>query len=231
MGSPTLRIARLALYLGWTLGLMPVQARRVWRCGGRGRARLPALLSSLVLPHSRASRPRGRGADRRAAGAVRLEPCLLSRHHRARLVDRRLVHRQGRGRALAVVRLAGEIAAHRLCRPPGAQHPPAARRDGRAPGRGRRADPVSRRHQRRRQPGAAVQERAVQRRPSTTPAIVPIAVQPVSIAYTRLDGMPLGRLLRPFFAWYGRLPSWRRICGPCSGSARSRWWSSSIRRH
>jgi len=28
-------------------------------------------------------------------------------------------------------------------------------------------------------------------------------VQPVSIAYTRLDGMPLGRALRPFYAWYG----------------------------
>ena len=31
----------------------------------------------------------------------------------------------------------------------------------------------------------------------------PIAVQPVSIAYTRLDGLPIGRQLRPFFAWYG----------------------------
>lgn len=30
-----------------------------------------------------------------------------------------------------------------------------------------------------------------------------IAVQPVSIAYTHLDGMPLNRHLRPFFAWYG----------------------------
>jgi 1-acyl-sn-glycerol-3-phosphate acyltransferase len=30
-------------------------------------------------------------------------------------------------------------------------------------------------------------------------------VQPVSIAYTRLDGMPLGRGLRPFFAWYGSM--------------------------
>ncbi len=29
------------------------------------------------------------------------------------------------------------------------------------------------------------------------------AVQPVSLAYTRLDGMPLGRFYRPFFAWYG----------------------------
>jgi 1-acyl-sn-glycerol-3-phosphate acyltransferase len=31
----------------------------------------------------------------------------------------------------------------------------------------------------------------------------PLAVQPVSIAYTKLDGVPMGRYLRPFFAWYG----------------------------
>jgi len=31
----------------------------------------------------------------------------------------------------------------------------------------------------------------------------PVVVQPVSIAYTRLDGMPIGRLYRPLFAWYG----------------------------
>jgi len=31
----------------------------------------------------------------------------------------------------------------------------------------------------------------------------PITVQPVSLAYTRLDGLPIGRGLRPFFAWYG----------------------------
>ncbi len=30
-----------------------------------------------------------------------------------------------------------------------------------------------------------------------------LPVQPVSIAYTRLDDMPLERYLRPFFAWYG----------------------------
>jgi lyso-ornithine lipid O-acyltransferase len=30
-----------------------------------------------------------------------------------------------------------------------------------------------------------------------------LIVQPVSIAYTRLDGMPIGRTLRPLFAWYG----------------------------
>jgi 1-acyl-sn-glycerol-3-phosphate acyltransferase len=31
----------------------------------------------------------------------------------------------------------------------------------------------------------------------------PIPVQPVSVAYTRLDGVPIGRSLRPYLAWYG----------------------------
>jgi 1-acyl-sn-glycerol-3-phosphate acyltransferase len=31
----------------------------------------------------------------------------------------------------------------------------------------------------------------------------PVAVQPVSIAYTRLNGLPIGVGWRPFFAWYG----------------------------
>src|SRR5262249_55574771 len=30
----------------------------------------------------------------------------------------------------------------------------------------------------------------------------PVIVQPVSLAYTRLDGMPIGRFYRPLFAWY-----------------------------
>jgi 1-acyl-sn-glycerol-3-phosphate acyltransferase len=34
-------------------------------------------------------------------------------------------------------------------------------------------------------------------------SLSPVIVQPVSIAYTRLDGMPIGRLYRPLFAWYG----------------------------
>ena len=41
----------------------------------------------------------------------------------------------------------------------------------------------------------AVAEKAV--------AGAPLRVQPVSLAYTRLNGMPLGRHLRPFFTWYG----------------------------
>ena len=31
----------------------------------------------------------------------------------------------------------------------------------------------------------------------------PLTVQPVSLAYTRLDGIPIGRGRIPFFAWYG----------------------------
>ncbi len=30
-----------------------------------------------------------------------------------------------------------------------------------------------------------------------------VVVQPVSVAYTRLHGIPMGRAFRPFFAWYG----------------------------
>jgi 1-acyl-sn-glycerol-3-phosphate acyltransferase len=30
-----------------------------------------------------------------------------------------------------------------------------------------------------------------------------LAVQPVTVAYLRLDGMPMGRFFRPFVAWYG----------------------------
>ncbi|HZF34257.1 MAG TPA: lysophospholipid acyltransferase family protein [Candidatus Angelobacter sp.] len=32
---------------------------------------------------------------------------------------------------------------------------------------------------------------------------LPLAIQPVSLAYVRLNGMPIGRSLRPFLAWYG----------------------------
>ena len=40
---------------------------------------------------------------------------------------------------------------------------------------------------------------AAERRPKGQPLVV----QPVSVAYTRLDGLPMGRCLRPLFAWYG----------------------------
>ena len=33
----------------------------------------------------------------------------------------------------------------------------------------------------------------------------PVTVQPVSIAYTRVNSMPIGRRYRPLFAWYGAM--------------------------
>lgn len=35
------------------------------------------------------------------------------------------------------------------------------------------------------------------------PASPAVTIQPVSLAYTRLNGFPIGRNLRPSFAWYG----------------------------
>jgi len=44
----------------------------------------------------------------------------------------------------------------------------------------------------------------------------PIVVQPVAIAYTKLDGIPLGRYWRPLFAWFGDLDLvphlWQMVC-------------------
>ncbi len=44
----------------------------------------------------------------------------------------------------------------------------------------------------------------------------PITVQSVAIAYTRLDGIPLGRYWRPLFAWFGDLDLvphlWQMTC-------------------
>ena len=41
----------------------------------------------------------------------------------------------------------------------------------------------------------------------------PVTVQPVSLAYTRLDGIPMGRHLRPFFAWYGDMDMFSHLWG------------------
>jgi 1-acyl-sn-glycerol-3-phosphate acyltransferase len=41
----------------------------------------------------------------------------------------------------------------------------------------------------------------------------PVKVQPVSIAYTRLDGIPMGRHLRTFFAWYGDMEMFSHLWG------------------
>lgn len=39
--------------------------------------------------------------------------------------------------------------------------------------------------------------------PQKDGSLQPIRVQPMSVAYTKLQGIPMGRTYRPFFAWYG----------------------------
>lgn len=46
-----------------------------------------------------------------------------------------------------------------------------------------------------------------------------VRIQPVSVAYVRLHGLPMGRQFRPFFAWYGDMDLvphlWQALClGP-----------------
>jgi lyso-ornithine lipid O-acyltransferase len=38
---------------------------------------------------------------------------------------------------------------------------------------------------------------------SGQPEPLPLTIQPISLAYVRLNGMPIGRSLRPYLAWYG----------------------------
>lgn len=46
----------------------------------------------------------------------------------------------------------------------------------------------------------------------------PVSVQPVSLAYVRLHGLPMGRLYRPRFAWYGDMSLGPHLWGVlCSG--------------
>lgn len=42
-----------------------------------------------------------------------------------------------------------------------------------------------------------------------------LMIQPVSIAYSHLDGMPMGRFLRPYFAWYGDMELASHIWDAC----------------
>ena len=51
-------------------------------------------------------------------------------------------------------------------------------------------------------------------------SVRPIKVQPMTIAYTRIHGLPMGRQYRPYFAWYGDMEMTSHIwevlkLGPC----------------
>ena len=195
---------------------MPVQGMGCAAAPALG-AHIPGLLSSLVLPHPWIPRAPDRLADSGRPALFAVEPHLLYRHHRARLADPRLVCRQSGSRGLAVVRLARQVAAHASLSTAECAARVAARRDRRAARRRRRADPVPRRHERRRQPRAAVQERPVRRRGQMRRYRT--AGRRCSRFRSPIRGSTASRSAAcsgPFSPGTAR-SIWRRICGAWSG--------------
>ena len=201
MGSPTLRLARLALYCAWTAALMPVQLvglalRRHWasvlpvfyhrwccrilgfriRVIGTPTSKRPVLYAANHISYT----------DITVLGSVIPGSFIaksevarwpffgwLAKLQRSVFVDRRLRSTVAQRDAIGK-RLADGDAL--ILFPEGTS------------GDGNRVRPFKSALF-----GAAQQSEGVP----------PVIVQPVSLAYTRLDGIPIGRLYRPFFAWYG----------------------------
>jgi lyso-ornithine lipid O-acyltransferase len=201
MGSPTLRLARLAAYLAWTIGLMPVQViglalRRRWtstlpvfyhrwcrrilgfriRMIGTPTAERPVLFAANHISYT----------DITILGSVIPGSFIakaevahwpffgwLARLQRSVFVDRRVRSTAAQRTAIGDRLAAGDAL---ILFPEGTS------------GDGNRVLPFK----------SALFGAAQIRKES--PRVI---VQPVSLAYTRLDGIPIGRLYRPFFAWYG----------------------------
>jgi lyso-ornithine lipid O-acyltransferase len=213
MGSATLSIARLTLYLAWTAGLMPVQAvglalRCRWtrslppfyhrwccrilgfrvRSSGTPTSARPVLFVANHISYTDISVLGSLIAGSFIAKAeVAHWPLFgwLAKLQRTVFVDRRVCSAALQRDAMTQRLASGEAL---ILFPEGTS------------GDGSRVLPF---------------KTALFSAAETRPETGPIVVQPVSIAYTRLDGMPLGRLYRPFFAWYGAVDLaphlWRMI--------------------
>jgi lyso-ornithine lipid O-acyltransferase len=201
MGSPTLRLARLALYLVWTLSLMPVQgiglaSRRSWtrtlpvfyhrwccrilgfrvRMIGAPTLRRPALYVSNHVSYTDIT---VLGSLIAGSFVAKTEVAgwpffgWLAKLQRTVFIDRRVRSAASQRDAITARLAAGDAL---ILFPEGTSSD------------GNRVLPF---------------KTALFGAAETMQQIEPIVIQPVSIAYTRLDGIPLGRLLRPYFAWYG----------------------------
>jgi lyso-ornithine lipid O-acyltransferase len=201
MGSPTLRLARLALYLVWTVSLMPVQLfglalRRRWtstlpvfyhrwccrilgfriRVVGTPTGARPVLFAANHVSYTDIT---VLGSLIPGSFVAKAEVAnwpffgWLAKLQRSVFVDRRT-------RNTAIQRDAiGKRLANRdalILFPEGTS------------GDGNRVLPFK----------SALFAAAHHRE-----GIPSVVVQPVSLAYTRLDGVPIRRFFRPFFAWYG----------------------------
>jgi lyso-ornithine lipid O-acyltransferase len=202
LGSPTLRVWRLAVYLAWTAALMPVQAfgllfSQPWvatfprwyhrrccrilglrvRAIGRAVSTRPVLFASNHVSYLDITVLSSLlAASFIAKAEVRRWPLFgwLARLQRSVFVDRR-VRSTAQQRDSIASRLAAKDAL--ILFPEGTS------------GDGNRILPFK----------SALFSAAGR------PEVDAVTVQPISIAYTRLDGLPIGRALRPLFAWYGSM--------------------------
>jgi lyso-ornithine lipid O-acyltransferase len=201
MGSPALRVTRLTLYLLWTISLMPVQGIGV-ALGRPWSLTLPAFYHRWCC--------RILGFQVRTIGAPTGERPVLFASNHVSYTDIAVLGSLIAGSFIAKAEVAGwpffgwlaklqrTVFVDRRVRSARSQRDAMTERlaagdalilfpEGTS-GDGNRVLPF---------------KSALFSAAEKMQEIVPVRVQPVSIAYTRLDGIPLGRVLRPFFAWYG----------------------------
>jgi lyso-ornithine lipid O-acyltransferase len=201
MGSPTLRLARLALYFAWTAILMPVQLvglalRRRWT------RTLPVFYHRWCC--------RILGFRIRVVGTpTSARPVLFAANH-VSYTDITILGSIISGSFIAkaevadwpffgwLAKLQRSVFVDRRARSTAHQRDAIGRRLADRDALILFPEGTSGDGNRVRSFKSALFAAAQQRK--GTPAVI---VQPVSLAYTRLDGIPIGRLFRPFFAWYG----------------------------
>jgi 1-acyl-sn-glycerol-3-phosphate acyltransferase len=203
MGSSTLRLVRLALYLAWTLSLMPLQwvglvlgCRWVgtlptfyhrWCCRilgfrvrviGRPCAERPVLFAANHVSYTDVtvlgSMIAGSFIAKSEVANWPFFGCLATLQ-RTVFVDRRLRNTAIQRDAISERLAVGDAL---ILFPEGTS------------GDGNRTLPF---------------KTALFGAAAATGRIGSVHVQPISLAYTRLDGIPIGRAYRPFFAWYGAM--------------------------
>ncbi len=201
MGSPSRALARMIVYLGWTAALLPVQIVAVW-FGLPLARRLPGFYHRNCC--------RILGFELRVTGTLStVRPTLFVCNHTS-YVDVEVLGALIEGSFVAksevaswpffgmLARLQRTVFVDRRISSTATQRDDIGRRleandnlilfpEGTSAD-GTRVLPFK-------SALLAVAERRVRHQP--------VQVQPVSIAYTRLDGIPMGRTLRPFVAWYG----------------------------
>jgi lyso-ornithine lipid O-acyltransferase len=203
MSSSTLRIARLALYFLWTLSLMPVQwaglalgcrwARTLpifyhrWCCRmlgfrvhliGRPTAERPVLFAANHVSYTDITILGSLIPGSFIAKAEVADwPFLgwLAKLQRTIFVDRQILNAATQRDAICERLVAGDAL---ILFPEGTSG------DGNRP-----------------LPFKTALFGAAEKRGD----VGPVVVQPVSLAYTRLNGIPIGRSFRPFFSWYGAM--------------------------